>query len=358
MKNIKIKKQKLICILIVLISVFFIIYTNQFKLDEKFYSKKYFPKGNDIKPKNIHSCSPIKVDYTKYFIIDNVKYPKSVALYLNKSINFECLNKSSNLKRILLWNSFFEKESYGYGFGKVKPFSQNNCPVTNCELTNDKSKINESDFVVVHMRNEFDLNQAPKHRPTKQRWIFALFESPVHSSSMVEYNGFFNLTSTYRQDSDFHRLDGAYQKFIWKINSSFDENFDFLKEKSNFAAAIISNCHAKSLRLDYINELKKYSPVDVYGSCGKPCPAHFKNNIPGDCKEIIGAEYKFYLSFENSICKYYITEKFFQILKYNIIPVTLGGGFYDYYVSMLFEIAIIFVCVCYIFTFRCLNLVT
>ena len=30
--------------------------------------------------------------------------------------------------------------------------------------------------------------------------------------------------------------------------------------------------------------------------------------------------YKFYLAFENSICPDYVTEKFFNILQYNVIP--------------------------------------
>ena len=35
--------------------------------------------------------------------------------------------------------------------------------------------------------------------------------------------------------------------------------------------------------------------------------------------------YKYYLSFENSVCDDYITEKFFNILKYDVIPITFSG---------------------------------
>ena len=35
--------------------------------------------------------------------------------------------------------------------------------------------------------------------------------------------------------------------------------------------------------------------------------------------------YKFYFAFENSLCDDYITEKFFNMLKHNIVPVVLGS---------------------------------
>lgn len=39
--------------------------------------------------------------------------------------------------------------------------------------------------------------------------------------------------------------------------------------------------------------------------------------------------YKFYLSFENSYCTDYTTEKLFNVLKRNIVPIVYGGGNYS-----------------------------
>lgn len=40
-------------------------------------------------------------------------------------------------------------------------------------------------------------------------------------------------------------------------------------------------------------------------------------------------KYKFYLSFENSDCKDYVTEKFFNILNYNMVPIVYGAANYS-----------------------------
>ena len=34
---------------------------------------------------------------------------------------------------------------------------------------------------------------------------------------------------------------------------------------------------------------------------------------------------QFYLAFENSLCRDYITEKFWKVLSYNVVPVVLNG---------------------------------
>ena len=76
-----------------------------------------------------NKCSPFLND-TKQFsvLIGGVKYPQRIALYENKSINFECLNSLKKPKIILMWNKFKGKPHLDYPFGVRKPFQILNCP--------------------------------------------------------------------------------------------------------------------------------------------------------------------------------------------------------------------------------------
>jgi glycoprotein 3-alpha-L-fucosyltransferase len=44
---------------------------------------------------------------------------------------------------------------------------------------------------------------------------------------------------------------------------------DEAKEKTKFAAIMISNCGGKNKRWEYLQLLREHMPVDVYGACGK-----------------------------------------------------------------------------------------
>jgi hypothetical protein len=69
--------------------------------------------------------------------------------------------------------------------------------------------------------------------------------------------------------------------------------------------------------------------VDIYGDCGeKKCP---KDNY--ECFKGIEKNYKFYLSFENSFCVEYITEKFWQILGESSFPLEIVV--YDVFIQMI-----------------------
>ena len=67
--------------------------------------------------------------------------------------------------------------------------------------------------------------------------------------------------------------------------------------------------------------------MDIYGKCGNlTC-----EQKDGTCLQMLKNDYKFYLAFENSNCKDYITEKFFSNgLRGNILPIVMGPSPEDY----------------------------
>lgn len=87
---------------------------------------------------------------------------------------------------------------------------------------------------------------------------------------------------------------------------------------------------AKNDRLEFAKALNKYISVDIYGFCGDnalKCPRSSEK----ECFEMLQKDYKFYLSFENSNCRDYATEKFFlNALQNNVLPIVMGGSPEDY----------------------------
>ncbi len=127
--------------------------------------------------------------------IDGQTYPKSTLNTHNNLIDLDCLRQHSTAnKHVVIWNNFF-----GIEFNKAA------CPLTNCDFTRDRSRIEEADLVLVSMLDVIDKLPGLPHykRPPYQRWVFAVYESPVHSVDFSQYNGYFNLTSTYRHGTDY-----------------------------------------------------------------------------------------------------------------------------------------------------------
>ena len=91
---------------------------------------------------------------------------------------------------------------------------------------------------------------------------------------------------------------------------------------------MVSNCDAHSERLQFVKEVQEHFPVDIYGKCGtKKCSYSSSHN----CFKSLGKDYKFYLAFENSNCRDYITEKFYyNALGNDMIPIVMGARPEDY----------------------------
>ena len=76
----------------------------------------------------------------------------------------------------------------------------------------------------------------------------------------------------------------------------------------------------------YVKKLQEHVPVDIFGGCGRALNC---NKGRDECFVEIARSYQFYLSFENSLCKDYATEKLFRALASDLVPVVMGGANYS-----------------------------
>lgn len=201
-------------------------------------------------------------------------------------------------------------------------FKEQRCTVQDCELVDDRSKIKEADVVL--------FQSSPPHvseRPLDQIWAIFLLESPYHSTSLAGSRGVFNWTATYRHDST---IVAPYEKYI-PLNASMLTRTplrNYAQGKKKKVAWFVSNCGARNRRRQYAEELSNHIQVDIYGACGTlKCP-RFQSD---KCFGMLNTDYKFYLAFENSNCRDYISEKFFiNGLKHDVIPIVMGAAPEDY----------------------------
>lgn len=67
--------------------------------------------------------------------------------------------------------------------------------------------------------------------------------------------------------------DRIYNETLEKEAGSFNQRLSTLiSGKNKTVAWVVSNCGAPSGRNKYVDELKKYIDVDIFGGCGTPCP--------------------------------------------------------------------------------------
>jgi hypothetical protein len=69
--------------------------------------------------------------------------------------------------------------------------------------------------------------------------------------------------------------------------------------------------------------------VEGYGRCVDYYPMHLCTSGT-HCEHNYMAKYKFYLSFESTTCRDYITEKFYKAFYHGLIPIVYGAHQNDY----------------------------
>ncbi|KAL2097125.1 hypothetical protein ACEWY4_006332 [Coilia grayii] len=194
-----------------------------------------------------------------------------------------------------------------WAFGFLQSLHGNVCKdrygIPNCILSDDRSLFPQADFVIFHNRGLINGQQSlPLHlpRPHKQRWVWFSMESPAHNGNLKPFAGQFNYTMSYRRDADFFAPYGWLEPHNVGTGTTVD---DFIPtEKSSLACWVVSNFQSNHRRTLIYNKLKKVIPVDVYGG------AVHRRLPKKDLLSTISHCY-FYLAFENSIFKDYISEK-------------------------------------------------
>ncbi|CAH8552873.1 unnamed protein product [Schistosoma turkestanicum] len=219
-------------------------------------------------------------------------------------------------KIILNYGSLSISNSHNFSF----------CYASDCELTFNKSRWSEADVVILT-----DQRYPVGPRPPNQLWFVFVHEPPPIIKIANGLENKVNYTITYRMDSTIYF---PYRSYV-PLNASHgpDTKYklpsrNYATGKSKMAAWFVSNCKATSPRQIYVKELSRYIEVDVYGACGT---MNCSKNSEAECFALLKSQYKFYLSFENSLCPDYITEKFFiNALSNNAVPVVMGASIEEY----------------------------
>ena len=204
------------------------------------------------------------------------------------------------------------------------------CPGTSnlalsCKVTSNKSVYESSDAVVFYTQGD-DFKSSIKElaslrRPVSQSWVMFATESPMNVFSdnlkFLDICGPVNITVTYMQNSD---VQSAYYSMVPGVyHGGFNATRNYLEERTRMAAILISNCRVPQ-RMEWINKIRQYIDVQVYGDCGTECS---KSDIQACMAEL--KKYKFYLSFENSYCRDYISEKIISnAFENDIVPVVIA----------------------------------
>ncbi|XP_039453340.1 alpha-(1,3)-fucosyltransferase C-like [Culex pipiens pallens] len=254
----------------------------------------------------------------------------------------------NNTKYILLYTSYFDfinwdrsKKTKGPDF-----FRSTKCPVTDCVITSRPDllpSIDSFDALVFNAAERWPQPIPPLRSPS-QLYVAAILESPAHTTHVLEKDGdFFNLTMTYRLDSDvpwsygqLAEINGAVigpsERALW-LKSGFRNYANqtllgLVRNKTKMAAQYVSHCGAISGRDKLVKEIQKSVQVDVFGNCGPMrCPLGSPR-----CSRMLTDDYRFYFAFENSLCRDYVTEKLFNAMDNYVIPVVFGGADYTKFV--------------------------
>lgn len=292
------------------------------------------------------------------YTLNIFEYTCSIAILVTFTVRNTCYVESQETKQpgmiyVLVWTKM-QREPFKR-WKHRNSFATTHCKIKNCFICTDRDYFNDIMLFDIVLFNAIDLTEKdlPAARSDNQIYVFVSTESVANYPQSAEsFNNFFNYTWTYKFNSDIvytyfvvrnkHRrgkIIGPAEHVHWmnttKMRPVSNCIKNRLRNKTVAAAWFVTNCLAIN-RLNYAHalnmELYKYNlRLDIYGACGyRRCLI----NNASFCFGMIETDYYFYLSFENSFCQDYVTEKLLNALGHYAVPVVLGGADYSRYVYL------------------------
>ena len=157
----------------------------------------------------------------------------------------------------------------------------------------------------------------------------------------AEWDAAFNLTTSYRRDSDIPRPFGDANTMLRLVRykngtktMTDEDHLNMILSRKNkpgtkYASWVVSNCNKTGgarERWDYVQDLVQAGlKLDGYGECWNNTLTE-KPWMSDPEKPGLMSQYKFYLAFENSIhCNDYVSEKFWRnSLLQGSVPIVFG----------------------------------
>ena len=255
--------------------------------------------------------------YVHQYSYEYTKSPTIVVQHRNDKIH----------KRILVYTSFFGRKPWPMANATENYTERCGCDFDGCEITYDQSKLDQSDIVLFHGRNMPNLKEVNKKRPLNQLWLYFIMENAFHSPDVGPIDRYFNLTSSYRFNSNIRYPYRYHMRIPPSEVKKVQPVVNYAKGKTKQIAWGVSNCGKQREKL--AERLHEFGlQIDNFGKC----KYSFANSRPSPREKSPYHEYKFFFAAENRFCEEYVTEKYWWyglVDNVNTIPIVVGGSNYS-----------------------------
>ncbi|XP_013388771.1 alpha-(1,3)-fucosyltransferase 11 [Lingula anatina] len=211
------------------------------------------------------------------------------------------------------------------------------CPNSQCYVTTLRKFVEDPRARgFIFYGTDFSPGDVPLPRKRHHEWALLHEESPMNNYVLSHGAaiGMFNHTSTFRRESDYPLS----SQYIFSLDYLISRPVVPIKLKNQIKMQmklapvlyVQSHCNVPSDRDTYVKELMRHIEIDSYGSClhNKDLPESLSDPVESMFKEEFlnfMANYKFQITFENAICKDYMTEKLFRAMHVGSVPIYKGS---------------------------------